>query len=76
MITVGLTGSIATGKTEVAKLFAAAGIPVFDSDAEVHALYAGKAAAELLGKTFPAWSLTAKLTASAWGKRSWDLRKI
>jgi len=53
MITVGLTGSIATGKTEVAKLFAAAGIPVFDSDAEVHALYAGKAAAELLGKTFP-----------------------
>lgn len=27
MITVGLTGSIATGKTEVAKLFAAAGIP-------------------------------------------------
>lgn len=53
MITVGLTGSIATGKTEVAKLFAAAGIPVFDSDAEVHALYAGKAAAELLGRTFP-----------------------
>jgi dephospho-CoA kinase len=53
MITVGLTGSIATGKTEVAKLFAAEGIPVFDSDAEVHALYAGKAAAELLGRTFP-----------------------
>jgi dephospho-CoA kinase len=53
MITVGLTGSIASGKTEVAKLFAAAGIPVLDSDAEVHALYAGKAAAELLGSVFP-----------------------
>ena len=53
MITVGLTGSIATGKTEVAKLFAAAEIPVFDSDAEVHALYAGKPAAELLGSVFP-----------------------
>ena len=53
MISVGLTGSIATGKSEVAKLFAAAGIPVFDSDAEVHALYADKTTRDLLGKAFP-----------------------
>lgn len=40
MIIAGLTGSIAMGKTETAKMFAARGIPVFDSDAAVHALYA------------------------------------
>ena len=40
MIVAGLTGSIAMGKSETAKMLAARGIPVFDSDAAVHAMYA------------------------------------
>ena len=51
---VGLTGSIGMGKTETAKMFAALGIPVFDSDAAVHSLYAACGeAVEPIGKAFP-----------------------
>lgn len=45
MIILGLTGSIAMGKSETAKLFAARDIPVFDSDAAVHELYSQGGAA-------------------------------
>lgn len=49
---IGLTGSIATGKSTVLGAFADLGVPVFSSDAAVHDLYRGEAV-PAVGQLFP-----------------------
>lgn len=54
MIILGLTGSIGMGKSTTAALFAEEGVPVYDADAQVHALYEpGGAAVAPVSEAFP-----------------------
>jgi dephospho-CoA kinase len=54
MILLGLTGSIGMGKSTVAAMFARAGVPVYDADAEVHRLQGpGGALVEAIEALFP-----------------------
>ncbi|WP_430513929.1 dephospho-CoA kinase [Pannonibacter phragmitetus] len=67
MIRLGLTGSIAMGKSATAKMFAEAGVPVHDADATVHALYAGRAV-PLIEAAFPGTTAEGKVDRTRLGE--------
>ena len=53
MMLIGITGSIAMGKSEAARYLASLGFPVFDSDSAVHQLYDSEQGAELIRPLVP-----------------------
>ena len=70
MLVVGLTGSIAMGKSETAQMFARLGYPVFDADAAVHRLYdTGGAAVPLIDRAFPGSVVDGKVDRSRLGEQ-------
>jgi dephospho-CoA kinase len=65
---IGLTGSLAMGKSATAKMFAEAGVPVHDADATVHRLYEGDAVAPIEA-AFPGITADGKVDREKLGQR-------
>jgi dephospho-CoA kinase len=68
MVLIGLTGSLGMGKSTTAGFFAEAGVPVHDSDAYVHKLYAGEAAS-LIEAAFPGTTADGKVNRETLAKQ-------
>jgi dephospho-CoA kinase len=68
MFIIGLTGSIAMGKTTTARLFAEEGVPVHDADAAVHRLYEGEASGQIEA-AFPGSTRHGRVDRVALGKQ-------
>lgn len=68
MLRLGLTGSIATGKSTALAAFADLGIPTFSSDAAVHELYAGEAV-PLVDAVFPGVGATGTIDRAELSRR-------
>jgi dephospho-CoA kinase len=60
MRVLGLTGSIGMGKSTTAKLFAEAGVPVYDADATVHQVYESEAV-PAIEAAFPGTTVNGKV---------------
>ena len=68
MIVIGLTGSVGMGKSTTAAMFVSEGVPVFDADAAVHALYRGPAVAPVEA-AFPGVTVDGAIDRVALGQR-------
>ncbi len=67
MIRLGLTGSMATGKSTVAAMFAKRDIPIYDADKAVHDLYEGEAV-PVVAAQFPDAIMDGKIDRKALSK--------
>jgi dephospho-CoA kinase len=68
MFVLGLTGSVAMGKSTTARFFAEEGVPVHDADAAVHRLYEGDAV-PIIEAAFPGTTAGGKVDRVKLGSR-------